>query len=85
MMQGAARGGQERVRFLSKRWLLRLNTAVADRLSVNRNGQPEQMILAQLYRRSFLELREALPSFDVVGFRVFSQTDEDGYILASSP
>ena len=69
------------LRFAAKRWLHRLNTAVAEQLAVNRNGQPQQMLLVQSYRQSLHAAPDTLPAFDAAGFRTYSQTDDDGKIL----
>ncbi len=63
----------------------RVSSAINERISAYRNGQPEQMYLLNIYQNSLSGTGNALP-FDEAGFRFFSQFDEDGlllYILAA--
>ena len=63
-----------------ERTLYRVATAANERLSAYWRGQPQQLqyLLELQARRS---TPEQLPAFDEVGFRLYSQFDEDGLLL----
>ena len=61
-------------------YFFRLATAASERGSAYRNGQPQQMQLFVDYQSASLQAVE-VPALDDVGFRVFSQFDEDGLLL----
>lgn len=48
---------------------------------VLRKSDQASQVLLQLYYKDLLSRRKKLPSFDEVGFREYSQTNEDGILL----
>jgi hypothetical protein len=60
--------------------LFRLATAAIERLSAYRSDQPQQLQLVLEYQYA-LRQASAMPALDDVGFRAFSQFDEDGLLL----
>ena len=76
---GRRRAARMMARDRAESALYRVATAANERLSTYWRGQPEQLALHLGYREGLH--RDDLPGLDDVGFRVYSQFDEDGMLL----